>query len=155
MRYSEISQQDYDSFHRLATAYYREGEDADTPQETLDSFIRFLFDKLTLGEIHGFFAKEGDAPAGFALWALDTENFAFSEMPGRGTILEIGLLPEYRGQGQGGEFVRFLEENLRKAGAEQCYVCAYGPAQGFWTRRGYAPSGKIAANGLPILIKSI
>lgn len=155
MTYTEITQNDYDLFHALADGYYREGEDAATSRDEVDNFIRFLFNKVTQGEIHGFFAKEGETPAGFALWALDTEAFAFSEMPGFGTILEIGLLPQFRGCGRGREFVRFLEDCLEKAGAKRYYVCAYGPAQAFWARCGYAPSGRTAANGLPILIKHI
>ena len=155
MRYTEIPEKDYPVFHSLACAYYREGEDAETPQEELDGFIRLLFGMLTQGEIRGCFALEGEEQAGFALWASDTEDFAFSQLPGHGTILEIGLIPRFRRSGRGREFVLHLEECMKKAGLEQFYVCAYGPAQIFWQRLGYSPNGSIAENGLPILTKTI
>lgn len=43
MEYRKIRKEDEHIFHTLLEAYYREGEDADTPQEALDSFIGFLF----------------------------------------------------------------------------------------------------------------
>lgn len=45
MEYIEICQDDYSAFHELASAYYREGEDADTSQEEIDAFIRFCLIK--------------------------------------------------------------------------------------------------------------
>ena len=153
MNYFEMSAKDYDIFHQLANAYYREGEDADTAQEEIDSFIGFLFEKVVKCEIKGCFVKDESFYIGFALWALDTKDFEFSEMPGLGTILEIGLIPEYRSSGKGKEFVAYIERNLQKEGVKQCYVSAYGPAQSFWKRCGYVENGKKASNGLPILIK--
>ena len=35
MEYIKISKNDYDTFHELLNAYYREGEDGDTPQEEI------------------------------------------------------------------------------------------------------------------------
>ena len=37
MDYNQICEDDYRAFHELANAYYREGEDADTPQDIIDS----------------------------------------------------------------------------------------------------------------------
>ena len=155
MRYIAIQEQEYDRFWALANGYYREGEDADTPQEEMDAFIRFLFDKVTAGELAGCFAVENEKTVGFALWALDTEAFAFSEMPGLGTIAEIGLLPDFRGQGQGRLLAAFAESQLRERGMAQCYVSAYGPAQKFWRSCGYQESGKTGGSGLPIFIKDL
>ena len=45
MDYIEICENDYNAFHQLLSTYYREGEDADTPQEEIDTFIRFMFEK--------------------------------------------------------------------------------------------------------------
>ena len=155
MEYSEIRNEDREIFHDLLTWYFREGEDRDTPQEEIDFFIDLLFGKLTAGEISGCFANEEGTAVGFALWAMDTEEFDFSEMPGLGTILEIGLLPAYRGAGRGRKLAGFAEESLKREGAGECYVTAYGPAQSFWERCGYKANGRIGRNGLPILVKSI
>ena len=155
MEYVKIGEQDAREFHRLAEAYYREGEDADTPQDGMDSFIRCLFEKVVSGEISGCFAKDGQETIGFALWAIDTEDFAFREMPGSGTILEIGLIPAYRAAGLGKRLVAYVEDRLLQNQIVQCYVSAYGPAQQFWSGCGYAETGTTAHNGLPIMVKSL
>jgi len=155
MDYIEICENDYNAFHELASAYYREGEDADTPQEEIDAFIRFLFDKVVNHEINGCIAKDGCACVGFALWGVDAEGFEFSEIPGFGTILEIGFIPSYRAKGNGKELVLFIERCLGKKGINNCYVSAYGPAQKFWSNCGYVENGKEASNGLPIMVKAI
>ena len=155
LEYPEICEEDFERFHDMLNAYYREGEDADSPQETVDGFIRFLFKRVMRHEIEGCFAKEGRTLIGFGLWAVDTEDFAFSEMPGYGTIMEIGLTGRFRSAGRGREFVSYVESRLREKNITQCYVSAYGPARAFWTHCGYADSGKTAENGLPILVKDI
>ena len=108
MDYIEICENDYNAFHELASPYYREGEDADTPQEEIDTFIRFLFEKVINHEINGYIAKDKNAYVGFALWGVDTEDFEFSEIPGFGTILEIGFIPSYRSKGNGKELVSYI-----------------------------------------------
>ena len=155
VKYSTIGAGDYDAFHGLLNDYYRDGEDADTPQEEIDAFIRLLFDKVLSHGIEGCLVSEEDRNIGFALWGIDTEDFDFSEMPGYGTIMEIGFTGSSRASGYGKELVSYIESRLREKGIIQCYVSAYGPAQEFWTRCGYADSGKTAENGLPIMIKEL
>ena len=155
MDYVEIGKNDYDIFHKLANEYYREGEDENTPQEIVDSFIRSMFEKVINHEIEGYFAKAESEYIGFSLWAIDTEDFEFSQMPGFGTILEIGLIKSYRSSGLGKEFVAFIENSMRKNNIEQCYVSAYGPAQKFWAHCGYTENGRKANNCLPIMVKTI
>jgi ribosomal protein S18 acetylase RimI-like enzyme len=151
----KIGEHDYGEFHGLTNSYYREGEDENTPQEVIDSFVRLMFDKVINNEIYGCFVKDEHKYIGFALWAVDTEDFAFSEMPGFGTILEIGLIPSYRASGLGKNLVTYIENSLQKNQIAQCYVSAYGPAQKFWASCGYVENGSKASNGLPIMIKTI
>ncbi len=155
MEYLEICENDYDIFYELANAYYREGEDADTPQEEIDAFIRFMFEKVINHEFNGCFAKDKGTYVGFSLWAIDTDNFAFSEIQGFGTILEIGLVPSYRSKGHGKELVSFVESWFHKNNVKNCYVSAYGQAQRFWANCGYTDNGKQASNGLPMMVKTI
>lgn len=155
MEYRKIRKEDEHIFHTLLEAYYREGEDADTPQEALDSFIGFLFSQVMDEAIRGCFVLEDGTPVGFALWAVDSDALPFSQLPGLGTILEIGLIPGYRASGRGRALAAYAESRLAEQGIRQCYVCAYQPAQPFWNRCGYTDSGTVADNGLPILIKSI
>ena len=155
MEFVKIGEYDYGEFHELTNSYYREGEDENTPQEVIDSFVRLMFDKVINNEIYGCFVKDEHKYIGFALWAVDTEDFAFSEMPGFGTILEIGFIPSYRSKGNGKELVSYIESRFSKKNVNNCYVSAYGPAQKFWSYCGYFENGKVASNGLPIMVKSI
>ena len=155
MDYIEICENHYSAFHELANAYYREGEDADTPQEEINTFIRFLFEKVVHHEINGYIAKDKNAYVGFALWGVDAEEFEFSQIPGFGTILEIGFIPSYRSKGNGKALVWHIESCLCKKKVQYCYVSAYGPAQKFWSYCGYVENGKVASNGLPIMVKPI
>lgn len=90
--------------------------------------VRLMFDKVINKEIYGCLVKDQDKYIGFALWAVDSEGFEFSELPGFGTILEIGLIPSYRFGGLGKKLVTYVENNLQKNKIAQCYVSAYGPA---------------------------
>jgi GNAT superfamily N-acetyltransferase len=153
--YANINSGDYDIFHRLMTEYYREAEDKDTPQEDIDAFVRLLFDMILSGKISGCFAVVNQCTAGFVLWMKDTAQSEFSTMPGYGTILEIGLDKEFRNRGIGKALVGFAEQQMNAGGVDGLYVCAYGPAQGFWLKCGYRDSKGIAKNGLPVLIKDI
>lgn len=152
--FRQIETEDYDDFHALLDAYYRAGEDRDTPKDVVDAFIRMLFDKVMDGAIYGCFAI-ADRPVGFALWVIDREGGDFSEIPGYGTILEIGVSDEFHKMGIGSRLTLHCEDDLLARGVEWMYVCAYGPAQEFWTRMGYAGVGRIAANGLPILTRRL
>lgn len=155
MEYIQIGKDDYEAFHSLACAYYSEGGDSDTPQDEIDRFIRYMFEMVTSHTIEGFFAKSGEDYIGFVLWTVDSEYFEYSEMPGLGTIMEIGLIPSCRGRGLGKELVSHIEKSLLEKGIKQCYVCAYGPAQKFWDRCGYIENGMTASNELPIMVKDI
>ena len=114
MEFVRISEHDYGEFHRLTNSYYREGKDENPPQEVIDSFVRLMFDKVINNEIYGCFVKDEHKYIGFALWAVDTEDFAFSEMPGFGAILEIGLTPSYRASGLGKNLVAHIETACRQ-----------------------------------------
>ena len=155
MEFIDLRPQDRETFRHLAVEYYRDGEDAETPLDTITAFIDSLFELAMTGTIGGFLAVEEATAVGFALFGLDTADFPFSRMPGLGTSLEIGLTPSHQGAGYGHKMVRFIEEHLGSLGAAQCYVSAYGPAQTFWARCGYEETGLTADNGLPILIKNI
>ena len=155
MAYLEIGDSHYDAFQELLNVYYREGEDENTPQAEIDAFICLLFEMVVHKKINGCFVKEGSSCIGFALWAVDTADFPFSQLPGFGTILEIGIIPSRRGSGLGKELVWHIEEFFQNNNIKHCYVSAYGPAQRFWKGCGYAENGQKANNGLPIMVKAI
>ena len=150
MKYVTIDTTCFADFHTLLNAYYREGEDADTPQSEVDGFIDCLFRLCLEGRISGCIAYEEKA-TGFALWQMDSEDAVFSNKPGYGTILEIGVVPSRRGSGLGKQLADYAESRM---GADRYYVCAYGPAEKFWADCGYTDSGEIANNGLKIMVKA-
>ena len=147
MQYLTVT--DYEMFHSLMEPYYREGADADTSQEELDAFIRYLYSLVQDGTISGCVACDGD-PVGICLWWIDVPELPFSNKPGWGTILEMGLIPEYRGKGAGRALAEYA---LTQMDVSQVYVCAYGPAEGFWKRCGYEDRGELASNGLKLLVQ--
>ena len=149
MQYIPIGAKDFPVFHRLLSAYYREGEDADTPQEQLDGFIRYLFDLCVSGRIRGIIVYDPE-PAGFVLWNIDSRDGVFSNKPGYGTILEIGVKESVRGSAVGRRLVSYAESQM---GTRRYYVCAYGPAEHFWKKCGYFDSGELAQNGLKLMVK--
>ncbi len=148
-----FAEENYPSVHRMMVDYYRSGEDADTPQEVVDGFIRKLFDMALAGRIDGRLVRADGEDAGFVLWMKDEAGADFSALPGHGTILEIGLRPEFRGCGLGRSMVAYAEAQMRLLGVDGLYVAAYGPAQGFWAKCGYADSGSTGAGGLPLCVK--
>ncbi len=155
MDFRIIDDVDYDAFHELLDPYYREDEDEDTPQEQIDGFIQRLFHMVQEGKISCRLISSDGGNIGFVLWAIDTEQFDFSEIPGMGTILEIGIAKPYRRFGIGAKIVQYVEDQLRHSGMGQCYVSAYGPAQEFWTHCGYQFQNANADNGLPIMVKCL
>lgn len=155
MDFGILASGDYDVFHELLNAYFREGEDTDTPQEEVDTFIRLLFHMVQQEKINCRLITTAGVKIGFVLWAIDTEELDFSEIPGMGTILEIGIGKPYRRAGVGSKIVEYVEDELRHEGICQCYVSAYAPARKFWEHCGYLPNGAKAGNGLPILIKCL
>lgn len=150
MKILPITQEKQDIFHSLLTGYYRDGEDAQTPQEELDAFIGLLFDLCQRNIISGGIAYE-DSAVGFVLWGIDTVDFPFSNKPGYGTILEIGVIPSMRGAGLGKKLAEYAEKAMA---CDRFYVCAYGPAERFWKMCHYRDTGEIAENGLKILEKT-
>lgn len=151
--YRNIEKSDYAEFLKLLTDYYREGEDADTEQSVLDEFIKHLFSLAVENQIRGCFLYQDDVLAGFVLWMIDTPGSDYSEIPGFGTFLEIGICPSYRAQGMGRCAVEATEERMREADVKNFYVSVYPPAGAFWEKCGYRKTDKKASNGLYIYVK--
>jgi GNAT superfamily N-acetyltransferase len=149
MKLIPVTDVDYVQFHALLSEYYRDGEDANTPQEQLDGFIRYLHDLCMAGSIFGAIAILNE-PVGFVLWCIDSEDSPFRNRPGFGTILEIGVCKDKRGFGYGKQMTEFAELSMD---VSEYYVCAYGPAERFWQKCGYSDSGHLAENGLKLMVK--
>ncbi len=155
MKFIKIEKASYQTLHDLMNEYYREGEDADTPQSEIDEFIDLLYGMANEGKIGGRLAEEEGETIGFILWAADTEHFAFSELPGYGTVMEIGVRKQFRMKGYGRRMVAFAEKRFKENSLDKSYVVAYGPAAEFWKKLGYAENGSLAKSELPIFTKAL
>ncbi len=151
--FEPITKENHASLEALMIEYYQEGEDADTPIETIQDFIESLYQMIGSGSIDGAMVKHGGQYEGFCLWMKDDPQSDFSEIPGYGTILEIGVRPQFRKKGLGREIVRYAEMQMRETGVESFYVSAYGPAETFWESCGYQKTERVAQNGLPVFVK--
>ena len=149
MRFVSVAETEYPLFHRLMNDYYREGEDAQTPQDELDGFIRMLYDFCAQGKIMGAVAYDS-VPVGFVLWNIDSSDGVFCQKPGFGTILEIGICPEFRRKNLGTQLVKHAIDQMP---VTDHYVCAYGPAETFWRHCGFWDSNEIGSNGLKIYVR--
>jgi len=110
MDFKIVDSSDYATFHHLLNQYYREGEDEDTSQDQVDGFIQMLFDMVQQGKINCRLITADKANIGFVLWAIDTEALDFSEIPGMGTVLEIGIGKPYRRSGMGTKIVEYVDD---------------------------------------------
>ena len=153
MEYFKIDDSNYQSFKCLAYDYYKDGEDAETPDDDIYAFIRTLFEMIDFRQIFGYLAYIGKQAAGFCIWGIDGEHFPFSEMRGYGTIMEIGIVKSMQRKGLGKEFVSYIEADMSNNGVDKCYVSAYGKALKFWSLCDYEAIGKTAGNGLPLMTK--
>jgi len=151
--FEPITKENHASLEALMIEYYQEGEDADTPIETIQDFIESLYQMIGSGSIDGAMVKHNGQYEGFCLWMKDDPQSDFSEIPGYGTILEIGVRPQFRKKGLGREIVRYAEMQMRETGVESFYVSAYGPAETFWESCGYQKTERVAQNGLPVFVK--
>ena len=151
--FEPITKENHASLEALMIEYYQEGEDADTPIETIQDFIESLYQMIGSGSIDGAMVKHNGQYEGFCLWMKDEPQSDFSEIPGYGTILEIGVRPQFRKKGLGREIVRYAEMQMRETGVESFYVSAYGPAETFWESCGYQKTERVAQNGLPVFVK--
>ncbi|MFR5889948.1 MAG: hypothetical protein ACLUFM_03090 [Lachnospiraceae bacterium] len=118
MKTVPVTKEQFPVFHRLLTDYYRDGEDAQTPQEELDGFIEMLFELRTKGAVSGCIAYEKDA-LGFIIYGLDTKDFVFKQArlrrSGSGSFH-----PRAAAAWASARKIRRRGDGLRKY-----YVCAY------------------------------
>lgn len=155
LKFQTISKGCYKDFMSLLTEYYREGEDADTNQTVINEFIARLYELIEQNKICGRLVLQGEVVVGFVLWMLDTAESEFSELPGYGTILEIGVSKENRLKGIGTQIVDYVENLMQKSGIKNFYVSAYEPASVFWEKCKYIKTTNKASNDLFIYKKCV
>lgn len=152
MNFQPISRANRKLFYEMMVRYFRENEQEETPIDDLEMYIGQLYGMLTCGSIQGRIAYTPEA-AGFVLWKVDAADSVSAQLPGYGCILEIGVNPEARNKGAGRAMAAFAEAELLAAGAQGVYVCAEGPVQDFWRKRGYAESDRMTRSGQKIFIR--
>ena len=129
--------------------YYRTPEETD---EALEGFVQTLFTLVRNGKILGNLIQSGEEPVGFVLYAADSRDSDFSELPGHGTILALQVEASMRRQGIGSQIVRHVENELRGKVAG-FYVCSLGESRPFWEACGYRESKEKATTGEILFLK--
>jgi len=129
--------------------YYRTPEETD---EALEGFVQTLFTLVRNGKILGNLIQSGEEPVGFVLYAADSRDSDFSELPGHGTILALQVEAPLRRQGIGSQIVRHVENELRGKVAG-FYVCSLGESRPFWEACGYRESKEKATTGEILFLK--
>jgi len=129
--------------------YYRTPEETD---EALEGFVQTLFTLVRNGKILGNLIQSGEEPVGFVLYAADSRDSDFSELPGHGTILALQVEASLRRQGIGSQIVRHVENELRGKVAG-FYVCSLGESRPFWEACGYRESKEKATTGEILFLK--
>ena len=107
--------------------------------------------------MHFEIAFLGSAPIGIAMFAIDLGTVCGLLESGYGTVMEFYILPEYRRNGFGEEFLQHIEDILCKDGATKFYVTPDSVTGiPFWKSMGYEDSGLMDPdNKQPIFTKHI
>jgi ribosomal protein S18 acetylase RimI-like enzyme len=105
----------------------------------LTAFLRMQFDAQTLHFTRAFpdgdnlLVLVGDEPAGRLLVSRSETEIC---------IVDIGLLPDFRGLGVGGELVRLVAAEGNMLGLPvTCHVAQDNVARGFWEHLGFQARG--------------
>lgn len=150
-----LSGDTYADFSRMMKAYYQETIPQELPADVIDGYIQNLYRLVLTNDLRGGIAADGEV-LGFALWEVDASGAVYSELPGYGTILELGIQPEYRGRGYGRQLTEYVQGRLLEEDVIGFYVCADETSREFWEKCGYRNvGGRTASNGLPMLLRGI
>ena len=149
LTYLPLNRRALTRLHDELIEYYRTSEETD---EALEGFVQTLFTLIRNGKILGNLIADGDNNVGFVLYAADSRESDFSELPGHGTILALQVQESLRRQGIGRQIVRHVENELRSQVAG-FYVCSLGESQPFWEKCGYAASQEKTTIGEVLFLK--
>ena len=149
LTYLPLNRRALSRLHDELIEYYRTPEETD---EALEGFVQTLFTLVRSGKILGNLVQSGDDAVGFVLYAADSRESDFSELPGHGTILALQVQESLRRQGIGSQIVHHVENELRGKVAG-FYVCSLGNSQAFWEKLGYQASQEKATTGEVLFLK--
>ncbi|MBE6955638.1 MAG: GNAT family N-acetyltransferase [Ruminococcaceae bacterium] len=149
LTYLPLNRRALTKLHDELIEYYRTPDETD---EALEGFVQTLFTLVRNGKILGNLIQSGDEAVGFVLYAADSRESDFSELPGHGTILAMQVQEALRRQGIGSQIVRHVENELRGKVAG-FYVCSVGTSQPFWEACGYRESQEKATTGEVLFLK--
>lgn len=129
--------------------------DCDVPEEIIRGKLAdFIETQCEAERIHVVVAFDGEKPAGFSVYQIDTPQSDWCKRPGWGFIREFYVRPECRTKGFGLHLAAYTEQALKKLGAEKLYLTS-GPAAAFWEKCGWVNTGEVCSNDLTILEKEL
>lgn len=123
-------------------------------QETVirEKLLPFIRKQFEAGIIRVSYAMEGETPAGFSVFQIDSPESDWCKRPGWGFIREFYVVPAFRKMGVGKRLAEYTEQELRTMGAEQLYLTST-EAVPFWQRCGWRLTDTLCSNGQYILEK--
>lgn len=135
--------------------YYKDGEDADTPDDIVNDFIKYIVKLIYSNKLNCRILNHEGTYIGFIIWFKDEVGHEFSELPGYWSIAEIGIKKEYRNKHFGIKLVNYVEKNVKGNDAASFYITAYSPFKNFWEKIGFKDIGLKGNNNLPIMVKEL
>ncbi len=140
---------------QLMTAYFPE-VNADIPQYIIETkLIELIESQIESHLLNAAIAFEKDIPVGFSIFQIDRPESDWCKREGWGFIREFYIVPEYRRRHFGTELAHYSVQKLKEMDAHGLYLTSdtSSMAESFWLSCGWAKTGAVASNHLPILEK--
>lgn len=132
-------------------AFFALLEECDVAQER----IRELYALTMADKVRARLCRLGAKPIGFITYMRDVEDAPFSQLPGHGTILNVGLTEAMRGQALSDKLIAYAEDDLRLSRVDGLYVTATKELIPFWQKHGYEKTNRLSTDYLPLLVKPV
>ena len=136
----------------MMTSYFPEVH-ADIPQEIIETKLIDLIESQAEKKlIQVFIAFEGEIPAGFSIFQIDSQGSDWCKREGWGFIREFYVFPDHRRRGTGRELAGFSKAKLTEMGVHNLYLTCDSSeqAESFWQSCGWVKTASSASNGLTI-----
>ncbi len=137
-----ISKKDYKRFEKLFCDYYVELDCEDDP---LHLFREYVLADLKANLLQAALCVSCGNAEGFVIFQTDDVINDWCFKDGWGDVRELYVMPSLRQQGFGTALLKFAEEALKKAGAQNIYTLPTEESEKFFLSRGYSDTGEYCA----------
>ena len=149
---TEYSQSMKAALADLMTAYMAELGSSMPEAAIRGNLSDFIDAQCEKGIICVSMAYEGEKPAGFSVFQIDTPESDWCLRPGWGFIREYYVVPAFRKHGIGRILADYTVQELKRMGAAGLYLTSTG-AVPFWQKCGWTLTDELTDGGQSILVK--